>query len=195
MSLKIRLKRTGSKKRPFYRVVVTDSRKARDSRSIEDIGYYNPLEDPVVVNVDREKVDHWVGLGAQFTDTVKSLLKHPNSTHTSRRSTHEFAEPVPEPKKKPKKAKAEAAAATATATAVADPPAAEATPAEAPAKESKAEAVVETEAAPAEAPAKETAKAEAPAEEPKAEEPKAEEPKAEEPAPAAEPTEDEKKSE
>ncbi|NNF06487.1 MAG: 30S ribosomal protein S16, partial [Candidatus Eisenbacteria bacterium] len=87
MSVKIRLKRSGSKKRAFYRVVVTDSRNARDSRSIEDIGYYNPLEDPVVINVDREKVAAWTAKGAQMTDTVKTLLRNENNLQSSRRST------------------------------------------------------------------------------------------------------------
>jgi small subunit ribosomal protein S16 len=98
VSLKIRLKRAGSKKRPFYRVVVTDSRRARDSRSLEDIGYYNPLEDPVVVNVDRDKVAHWTSQGALPSETVRSLLLRENSTHASRREIPDFTAEAPRPK-------------------------------------------------------------------------------------------------
>ena len=74
MAVKIRLRRTGAKKAPSYRVVVADSRYPRDGRFIEEIGYYNPLEDPVVVKVDVEKAKKWIANGAQPTDTVKALL-------------------------------------------------------------------------------------------------------------------------
>lgn len=73
--VKIRLRRMGAKKAPFYRIVVADSRYPRDGRFIEEIGYYNPLTDPAEVKVDAEKVQKWIGNGAQPTDTVKSLLK------------------------------------------------------------------------------------------------------------------------
>ena len=75
MAVKIRLRRMGAKKAPFYRIVVADSRFPRDGRFIEEIGYYNPLEDPAVINVDAEKAKKWIANGAQPTDTVKSLLK------------------------------------------------------------------------------------------------------------------------
>ncbi|MCY1712739.1 30S ribosomal protein S16 [Caproiciproducens galactitolivorans] len=75
MSVKIRLRRMGAKKAPFYRIVVADSRFPRDGRFIEEIGYYNPLEQPVVVKVDAEKAKKWIANGAQPTDTVKALLK------------------------------------------------------------------------------------------------------------------------
>lgn len=75
MAVKIRLRRMGKKKAPFYRIVVADSRFPRDGRFIEEIGYYNPLEDPSVVSVDAEKVKKWMANGAQPTDTVKALLK------------------------------------------------------------------------------------------------------------------------
>ena len=75
MAVKIRLRRMGAKKAPFYRIVVADSRYPRDGRFIEEIGYYNPLEDPVVVKVDVEKAKKWIANGAQPTDTVKALLK------------------------------------------------------------------------------------------------------------------------
>ena len=73
--VKIRLRRMGAKKAPFYRVVVADSRYPRDGRFIEEIGYYNPLTDPAEVNIDAEKAKKWISCGAQPTDTVKSLLK------------------------------------------------------------------------------------------------------------------------
>lgn len=75
MAVKIRLRRMGAKKAPFYRIVVADSRFPRDGRFIEEIGYYNPLEDPAVIKVDEEKVQKWISNGAQPTDTVKALLK------------------------------------------------------------------------------------------------------------------------
>ncbi|MGI6196763.1 MAG: 30S ribosomal protein S16 [Eubacteriales bacterium] len=75
MAVKIRLKRMGAKKAPFYRVVVADSRYPRDGRFIEEIGYYNPLTDPVTVQIDSEKAKKWIENGAQPTETVKTLLK------------------------------------------------------------------------------------------------------------------------
>ncbi len=75
MAVKIRLKRIGAKKAPFYRVVVADSRYPRDGRFIEEIGTYNPLVDPAAVNIDGEAARKWIANGAQPTDTVKSLLK------------------------------------------------------------------------------------------------------------------------
>ncbi len=75
MAVKIRLRRMGSKKAPFYRVVVADSRYPRDGRFIEQVGTYNPMVKPAAVNFDAEKVTKWIGNGAQPTDTVKRLLK------------------------------------------------------------------------------------------------------------------------
>lgn len=75
MAVKIRLKRIGAKKNPFYRVVVADSRYPRDGRFIEEIGTYNPLTDPAQVSIDGEKAAKWIKNGAQPTDTVKALLK------------------------------------------------------------------------------------------------------------------------
>ncbi len=75
MAVKIRLKRMGAKKAPFYRVVVADSRYPRDGRFIEEVGYYNPLTDPVTVNIDADKAKKWIENGAQPTETVKTLLK------------------------------------------------------------------------------------------------------------------------
>ncbi|HIS00555.1 MAG TPA: 30S ribosomal protein S16 [Candidatus Excrementavichristensenella intestinipullorum] len=73
--VKIRLKRMGMKKEPFYRIVVTDSRNARDGRFIEEIGYYNPLTEPAEIKVDQERAKYWLGVGAQPTDTTRALLK------------------------------------------------------------------------------------------------------------------------
>ena len=75
MAVKIRLRRMGAKKAPFYRVVVADSRYPRDGRFIEEIGHYNPLTDPAEVVIDSEKAKKWIANGAQPTDTVKALLK------------------------------------------------------------------------------------------------------------------------
>ncbi len=75
MAVKIRLKRIGAKKNPFYRVVVADSRYPRDGRFIEELGTYNPLTDPSEIKIDIEKAAQWIKNGAQPTETVKSLLK------------------------------------------------------------------------------------------------------------------------
>ena len=75
MSVKIRLRRIGAKKRPFYRIVVADSRTARDGRIIEAIGYYDPLTDPPTMKIDDERAKLWLGRGAQPTDTAGALLK------------------------------------------------------------------------------------------------------------------------
>ncbi len=75
MAVKIRLRRLGAKKAPFYRIVVADSRYPRDGRFIEEIGYYDPMKDPAEVKVDAEKALKWIENGAQPTDTVKNLLK------------------------------------------------------------------------------------------------------------------------
>ncbi len=76
MAVKIRLRRMGAKKAPFYRVVVADSRFPRDGRFIEEIGFYNPNVDPAEVKVDAEKAQDWIKKGAQPTDTVKRLFKN-----------------------------------------------------------------------------------------------------------------------
>ena len=75
MAVKIRLRRMGAKKAPFYRVVVADSRYPRDGRFIEEIGTYNTMTDPVEIKIDAEKAKKWIANGAQPTDTVKSILK------------------------------------------------------------------------------------------------------------------------
>ena len=75
MAVKMRLRRMGAKKAPFYRVVVADSRFPRDGRFIEEIGYYNPMTNPAEIKIDAEKAKKWIANGAQPTDTVKALLK------------------------------------------------------------------------------------------------------------------------
>ena len=75
MAVKIRLRRMGAKKAPFYRVVVADSRYPRDGRFIEEIGTYDPTKEPALVNIDTAKADEWIKKGAQPTDTVKRLLR------------------------------------------------------------------------------------------------------------------------
>ncbi|AUN15332.1 30S ribosomal protein S16 [[Clostridium] sordellii] len=74
MAVKIRLKRMGSNKKPFYRIVVADSRSPRDGKFIEEIGFYNPISQPKQVKINDEKAVKWLGCGAQPTDTVKTLL-------------------------------------------------------------------------------------------------------------------------
>lgn len=78
MAVKIRLRRMGAKKSPFYRIVVADSRYPRDGRFIEEVGYYNPVKEPVELKIDGDKVKEWIAKGAQPTDTVKALLKKNN---------------------------------------------------------------------------------------------------------------------
>lgn len=74
--VKIRLRRTGSKKKPTYRVVVADSRSPRDGRFVEIIGYYDPRTEPITFNIHEDRMRHWLSVGAQPTDTVQKLLKN-----------------------------------------------------------------------------------------------------------------------
>lgn len=73
--VKIRLQRVGAKKAPFYKIVVADSRYPRDGRIIEEIGNYDPMKEPAVINLKADKVQDWIGKGAQPTDTVRALIK------------------------------------------------------------------------------------------------------------------------
>ena len=75
MAVKIRLKRIGAKKAPFYRVIVADERSPRNGKFIDEIGYYNPLTNPAEIKIDAEKANKWIANGAQPTETVRSLLK------------------------------------------------------------------------------------------------------------------------
>ncbi len=74
--VKIRLRRTGAKKKPFYRVVAAESQSPRDGRFVEVLGYYNPRTDPVTFNIEEERVLYWLSVGAQPTDTVNKLLQN-----------------------------------------------------------------------------------------------------------------------
>ena len=180
MAVKIRLKRMGKIHAPYYRIVVADSRKKRDGRVIEEIGKYHPTENPSLIEVQSERAQYWLGVGAQPTEQVLAILKLTGDWGTFKgekgaKSTVQAPEPKaefsPDTKKKPvlkPKAKAE-------------PKASEEAPAEAPAaEETPAEAAAEpaAEAAAAEAPTADAA-AEAPAEEAPAEEAPAEEAPAE----------------
>jgi small subunit ribosomal protein S16 len=137
----IRLTRTGAKKKPTYRVIVTDKRRPRDSKTLEIVGFYNPRPTPIELNLERERIDYWVGVGAQPSDTVKRLIKFFDAQGPT----------LSEPKKKAMQAAAEAAPPKARpepvveATPTAEEPAAEATTEEPKAEEAK------TEEAPAEA--------------------------------------------
>ena len=75
MGVKVRLKRTGKKKQCFYRIVVADSRFPRDGRAIEEIGLYDPNQDPAKVDINRERLEHWIENGAEITSTVENILK------------------------------------------------------------------------------------------------------------------------
>ena len=92
MAVKIRLKRMGSKKNPFYRIVVADIRAPRDGKFIEEIGYYNPLTEPKTVKVDAEKVNKWIQNGAKPTDTVNRLFKDNGVYEAKNNAGEEVAE-------------------------------------------------------------------------------------------------------
>ncbi len=175
--VRIRLKRVGGKKHPFYRVVIADQRAARDGAFIEQIGTYDPFPDPPEIKIDEEKVTKWIKDGAQPSESVTSLLQ--SIGFLPKVSTPAPVEEAPKAAAKPaKKAAAKPAPkAAATATAVAEAPVA--TEEEAPADEAVAEeAPVATEEE--EAPADEAVAEDAPAEEAAAEEAAAEEAAAEE---------------
>jgi small subunit ribosomal protein S16 len=165
LATKIRLKRTGAKKQPQYRVIVIDERAPRDGRAIEEIGHHNPLTDPPTTVINEERARHWLSVGAQPSDTVASLLRRAGIL-----AAKAYA---------PAADAAAAAPAVAAAVAVAEPvveaPAVEAAPvAEAPAEEVVAEAPAVAEAEIAEAFVEEPAVEEAVAEAPAIEEPEAE---------------------
>ncbi len=79
MAVKIRLRRMGAKKAPFYRIVVADSRYPRDGRFIEEVGYYDPMTNPATIKLDNEKVEKWLANGAQPTETVRSIINKSNN--------------------------------------------------------------------------------------------------------------------
>ena len=174
----LRLTRIGAKKKPFYRVVAIDSRRARDSKTIEVLGHYNPRPDPIEIDLKRERIDYWLGVGAQPSDTVKRLIKffdangailaQPKREAAQKSTAENKPEPKPAPAPKVEEVEAEAGS-TETAE---EATTVEAATEEAPSEEPKAEAATE------EAPAEEAKTEDAPAEEPKVEA-TAEEPKAE----------------
>jgi len=205
VAVKIRLKRMGKVRAPYYRIVVADSRTKRDGRVIEEIGKYHPTEEPSVIEVNSERAQYWLGVGAQPTEQVAALLKLTGDWgqfkgEKGAKSTVKFAEPKPEfqadAKKKPvlrpkvEKPVEAAPKAEEAAEAPAEAPPAEApaeTPADAPAAEVAAEAPAEAPASEEAPAAEETPAEEAPAEEAPAESAPVDEAPAEE-APAAEET-------
>ena len=191
MSVKLRLKRMGSKKRPFYRIVAADSRRARDGRFIESIGYYNPVANPAVVHVDEALAFKWFDRGAQPSTSTASLLKQIGTLQKWNLMKQGLEGEALEKKMESIMAQRTATAATREAKKKGEVSKKAAAKAEAEAEkaaEEKAteEKATEEKAAAAEAPAEEKpaeeAKAEAPAEEAAAEEKPAEEAKAEAPA-------------
>jgi small subunit ribosomal protein S16 len=170
----IRLSRAGAKKRPYFHITVTDSRKPRDGRFIERVGFFNPIAKgkDIRLSVDHERVDYWVGTGATLSERVESLIKESKLSADDLLKIEQKKEQLRLKKLAKKKADLEAEA-------PAEEVVAEEAPAEAPAEE------VVAEEAPAEAPAEEAPAEEAPAEEAPAEEAPAEEALAEE-APAEE---------
>jgi small subunit ribosomal protein S16 len=188
--LAIRLARVGAKKKPSYRVVVINKRNARDGKNLEIVGHYNPTRDPIELSLESERIDHWIGVGAQASVTVKRLMAYKEKGGPTWEPSTKVVTPLPA--RKPKEVVVEAAAETeATEVAAGEAPAAtevaEAAPAEAPAEvavEPEA-AAVKAEAAPAETAAAPEV-AEAVAETPAPEAEKAPEAaKAEEPKPPA----------
>jgi small subunit ribosomal protein S16 len=188
MSLKLRLSRGGAKKRPYYRIVVADSRMPRDGRYIERVGTYNPMlpqEHPDRVRLDGERIKHWLGVGAKPSDRVARFLGQaeiiatPAMSETPKKSAPR-TKTVERMRETEAKAAAAAAAEIAAAEAAAEAAAAAPAEEEAPAEEAVAEEAVAEEAVAEEAPAEEAPAEEAPAEEAPAEEAAAEAAPAEE---------------
>lgn len=160
MSVAIRLSRGGAKKRPYYRIVVADSRSARDGKYLEQIGTYNPLlakDNPERVKLNEDRARYWIGVGAQPSDRVLRFLDAAGIKERAARNNPNKAEPG----EKAKERAEEKAAKLAEAEEAANAPAEEA--AEAPAEEAPAEVAATEEAAAEEAPAEEAAAEEAPA--------------------------------
>jgi small subunit ribosomal protein S16 len=159
MATRIRLRRMGSKGRPFYRVVVADQRSPRDGRFIENIGKYHPLSDPSLIEIDEERALYWLRVGAQPSGQVRNLMTKVGIWETFVKERPAAAATVKAPKERPAKEKvskkAQAKAAEAATAAAAPPKAADAPP---PAAEPEPE-VPAAEAEAPEAPAEETAEA------------------------------------
>ena len=75
MAVKIRLKKMGTKKTPHFKIIVCDHRKGRDAKAIEELGYYDPSKNPPFIKIDKERTDYWMGVGAEVSDTVKSIIQ------------------------------------------------------------------------------------------------------------------------
>ena len=165
MSVRLRLQRHGSKKRPFYRIVAADQRAPRDGRSKEVLGTFDPMHEPNVVDLRVDRVDYWLGVGAQPTETVSALIRK------VREGGHFITSAEFEERNRTARRDRQAAslAAKEVVTAKAEAPAAPAAE-EAPAEEAPAAEAPAEEPAAEEAPAEEAAAEEAPAEEPAAEE-------------------------
>ena len=198
MAVKIRLKRMGKIRAPYYRIVVADSRTKRDGRVIEEIGKYHPTENPSVIEVNSERAQYWLGVGAQPTEQVAAILKLTGDWGQFKgdkgaKSTVQVAEPKAEfkadtkkkPVLRPKAAKPVVEEAPAAET-PAEAPAADAATAEDVADEAPAAEAPAVEEAPAEAPAEDAAPAESAPEAPAEEAPATEEAPASEEAPADE---------
>ena len=187
MAVSIRLSRGGAKKRPYYRIVVADSRASRDGKYLEQIGTYNPLlpkDSGERVKLNEDRARYWLGVGAQATDRVARFLDAAGVKERAARNNPKKAEPGEKAKERVEEKAAKAAEAEEAKAAATAAPVEEAVTEEAPAEEAAAEAPAE-EAVAEEAPTEEAAAEEAPAEEAPAAEAPAEETAAEE-APAAE---------
>lgn len=161
--VKIRLKRLGAKKRPYFRVVVADSRQPRGGRGIEEIGKYHPLVNPSVIEIDEERALHWLKNGAQPTEPAEQLLRRVGIWEKFTGKPEPPAKP--QKPKKTKKAKAAAEAAAKAAATEAAAPAEKPEPQETPAAEAETAPAAETEAPPDASPEPEAPSPEAPPEE------------------------------
>jgi small subunit ribosomal protein S16 len=192
MALKIRLTRRGAKKRPFYRIVVADSRSPRDGRFIERLGHYNPMvpkDHPDRIVLKEERIKHWMGVGAQPTDRVARFLGQAGIMEMPA-IPEQTKKNQPRPKTVERLKAAEEAAAAPKEAPAKEAPAEDAAAEEAPAEEASAAEAPAEEAATEEAPAEEAATEEAATEETPAEETPAEETPAEEAAAEEKPAED-----
>ncbi|MBV1917835.1 MAG: 30S ribosomal protein S16 [Sphingomonadaceae bacterium] len=167
MAVAIRLSRGGAKKRPYYRIVVADSRRARDGKYLEQIGIYNPLlakDNPDRVKLNEDRARYWLGVGAQPSDRVLRFLDAAGIRERAARNNPNKAEPGEKAKERVEERAAKAADAEEAAKAAAEAPAEEAPAEEAAAEEAPVEETPAEEAPAEEAPAEEAPAAEAPAE-------------------------------
>ncbi len=143
MSVRVRLTRVGSKKNAVWRVVVADQRSPRDGRIIESIGHYNPQTEPSTIVIDRERLDHWIEQGAQPTNTIRKLMRAPNTVPRAVKPAN-----VPEPQEVPEPAPAEAAGVAAESGTEPEAAASEAEAPAAPAEQPPAEPAAAADAEP-----------------------------------------------